>query len=56
MAYFQHFSVTLQSHSCPSEAEEKYKLVERKLKDDNEKKLAKHVKQNPRFTLLIPMG
>lgn len=35
---FQHFSVILQSHFRPSEAEEKYELVERKLKEDNEKK------------------
>ena len=37
-----HFNLTF-----ALELEEKYKSVERKLKEDYEKKLAKHVKQNP---------
>ena len=46
VANFQHFSVSFQSHFF-LEFEEKYKFVERKLKEDYEKKLSKNVKQNP---------
>ena len=42
VAYFQHFNLT-----SALEAEEKYKIVERKLREDYEKKLIKNVKQNP---------
>lgn len=53
---FQHFSVTRQSHFCPSEAEEKYELVERKLKEDNEKKTCQKCETKSEIYTAYPNG